>query len=81
MPDISWKELIQQAEEAASKGINIYQKWTCGACGERCTSDKVNTLHTSMIHTDCLIQPGYETDTVKSGGGLLILIDNTKGAK
>lgn len=46
--DISSAELIRLMEDHLEQHPNdqLYVKWTCPKCGQRCTSPDANTFHT-----------------------------------
>jgi PHP family Zn ribbon phosphoesterase len=79
MSDLPRKELIRRAEslmwKAAEQGaeIEIYFKFTCEACGERCTLNDVNTLYEKGECAKC----GHITTIEK--GGFMVQFNVYKG--
>lgn len=71
-----FKDIVALAEDWASKGAVVYQKWTCGLCGERITADAPNTFTTEGLHTEredgqhC----GHITNLEADGCGLVVVL-------
>jgi hypothetical protein len=40
--DYPLHECAREAEKLIAKGCDVYQKWTCAACGERVTANQPN---------------------------------------
>lgn len=45
--------IIKAMDEMIEKGFDVYVKWTCDKCGERCTSNIPNVYNTGgYIHEE-----------------------------
>lgn len=70
------RELYERAneilEESRGKAA-VFFKWTCGACGERVTTETPNVIYTSGEHQDCTVTPGFVTDTKATGGNYMVM--------
>lgn len=69
MPDVPFDELARLMEAQVVAGNTVFAKWTCAHCGDRCTDNEADVLHTSYRHEDC----GHVTDVTKTGGGFLLV--------
>jgi transcription elongation factor Elf1 len=68
--DLPRAELMRQAQEVRQRtGADIYFKFTCLHCGERCTLADANTLHARGECHAC----GKET-TIRKGGYMVSII-------
>jgi predicted RNA-binding Zn-ribbon protein involved in translation (DUF1610 family) len=70
--DIPREELVRRAEQTLvtfGDLAEIYFKFTCDNCGQRCTFNDANTLHQYGECHKC----GHKTE-VKKGGFMLSLI-------
>ncbi len=66
--DLPLSECAQKAEDMIAAGGTIYQKFTCGKCGNRLVMDVPNTFYVKGSCDRC----GHVTD-IKYCGFLLIL--------
>lgn len=55
-------------------GIDVFFKWTCRACGERCAFDKPNELYTRGQHEGCPVSPGFVTDLKLHGCNFVVFV-------
>lgn len=65
--DLPFVECVEMAEDLVRKGFVVYQKFTCGKCGQRLAMNKANSFYTSGTCDKC----GYETKIDKCGFILL----------
>lgn len=68
--DFPFDEVVRAANELASRGFQVHQKYTCDGCGERLTIEAPNTFHLQGICDKC---PGVVTDIAKKGCNYLVI--------
>ena len=72
-PNYPFEEGAKRAEEFAAKGHKVYQKFTCGGCGQRLTIDIPNTFYAEGACDKC----DHITDIRKVGCNF-VLVMNTR---
>jgi hypothetical protein len=77
-------ECAERAEQLIRDGADVYQKWTCGGCGERVTANSANAFTTMGHHEEkkdgspC----GHVTDMRVTGCNYMVIAaGNTKAAE
>lgn len=64
-----WDEVLELAEELATEGHGLYQKFTCGRCGQRLTIEQANTFYTHGRCSEC----GHVTNIKDTGCNYLLV--------
>lgn len=68
--DLPFIECVEIAEDLVQKGYVVFQKFTCGKCGQRLAMDKSNAFYTSGSCDKC----GYVTKIEKCGFILIMVM-------
>lgn len=71
-------EVAHAAEALVLKGNIVYQKWTCGFCGERITMAQPNTFYKVGKHEGCDVNPTDETNILDQGCNYLVIQAGSK---
>jgi hypothetical protein len=69
MDDRSFLEAEQAARNDVAKGAIVFQKWTCGGCGERITGNNKNFFAVEGHCEKC----DYVTNLAKAGCGYMAI--------
>jgi len=70
MGDHPFDEVVASANEQIARGATVYQKFTCGNCGNRLTMDIPNTFYESGTCDKC----GHTTDIRSAGHNYLLVV-------
>lgn len=72
-PDRPVEEVVALANRLGDS-VDVYFKWTCRACGQRCMFDEPDMVYQFAVHTDCEVEPNAETDVTETGIGMMVKI-------
>lgn len=72
MSDHPFDEVIASVDQLlADPRITVYQKYTCGGCGQRLTMSEPNTFYTEGTCEEC----GHTTNIRAAGHNFLLVHD------
>lgn len=71
MADHDFRAVVASAAERIAAGATVFQKFTCGNCGNRLTMDVPNTFFMRGTCDKC----GHETDIEAQGHNYLLVQD------
>jgi acetone carboxylase gamma subunit len=77
MGDFPLRDCYNTASKLVDEGHTVYQKFTCGKCGERQTIDDPNAFYTSGKCEEC----GHVTDIEKAGCNYLLVMGKRRQTK
>jgi hypothetical protein len=67
--DYPYEEIAASMMEKAAEGFRVYQKFTCGKCGQRLTMPKPNAIYETGSCDKC----GHVTNIRQSGCNYLLI--------
>lgn len=67
-------EVVGKATDLIKRGATVYQKFTCGGCGNRLTMDVANTFYKTGTCDNC----EYVTNIEEAGCNYLIMFEAVK---
>lgn len=77
-----FEEVTKVAERLINdEGYIVFQKWTCGFCGERITMATPNIFHKVGRHEDCTVNQYKTTDIEAQGCNYMVIQANSLKGK
>jgi len=71
LTDYPFDEVVKAADECIARGGKVFQKFTCGNCGNRLTMEDADKFYTEGTCDKC----GHTTDIVAAGCNYLVVYD------